>query len=212
MERTDGASARLSAKLNVVEVGALTNDDLVFIRSNSEVGRFNSSGDLTITGDYYPTSDVNAKTGFVAVDTQEVLAAVVELPLNTWSYKADESGVRHMGPTAQDFHAAFGIGKDDKHIGTLDSSGVALAAIQGLDEIVAEKEARIKALEEQNDELETRVTALEQVIEALSNPGPPSSSLWPWILAGVLAGALLGVVASALGFAFIVRKRLSNLA
>jgi trimeric autotransporter adhesin len=32
---------------------------------------------------------------------------------------------------AQDFHAAFQVGDDDKHITTVDADGVALAAIQG---------------------------------------------------------------------------------
>ena len=33
---------------------------------------------------------------------------------------------------AQDFHAAFGLGHDDKTISMLDAQGVAFAAIQGL--------------------------------------------------------------------------------
>jgi len=35
--------------------------------------------------------------------------------------------VLHLGPVAQDFHAAFGLGADDKHIATVDADGVALA-------------------------------------------------------------------------------------
>lgn len=38
----------------------------------------------------------------------------------------------HLGPMAQDFHAAFNVGMDDKHMATVDEEGVALAAIQGL--------------------------------------------------------------------------------
>ena len=46
-------------------------------------------------------------------------------------------GARHLSPMAQDFHAAFGLnGTDDKHIATVDEGGVALAAIQGLNEKV----------------------------------------------------------------------------
>jgi hypothetical protein len=37
---------------------------------------------------------------------------------------------------SQDFHAAFGVGTDDKHIATVDAEDVALAAIQGLNEVV----------------------------------------------------------------------------
>jgi hypothetical protein len=47
---------------------------------------------------------------------------------------------------AQDFHAAFGLGADDKRIATLDSSGVALAAIQGLNQKL-EADAQAKEAE-----------------------------------------------------------------
>ena len=56
--------------------------------------------------------------------------------MESWSYKA-RPGNKHIGPMAQDFHAAFGLnGSDDTHIATVDESGVALAAIQGLNEKV----------------------------------------------------------------------------
>jgi len=56
---------------------------------------------------------------------------------------------------AQDFHAAFGLnGADDKHIATVDEDGVALAAIQGLNEKLKEKDARIEALEKRLADLE----------------------------------------------------------
>jgi len=61
---------------------------------------------------------------------------------------------RHIGPMAQDFQAAFGVGADDKHIATVDADGVALAAIQGLNEILKEKESRIAALEKRPEKLE----------------------------------------------------------
>jgi hypothetical protein len=43
---------------------------------------------------------------------------------------------RHLGPTAQDFHAAFNVRPDDWPFTTVDADGVALAAIQGLDQKV----------------------------------------------------------------------------
>lgn len=56
---------------------------------------------------------------------------------------AAPAAVRHIGPMAQDFHAAFEVGEDDEHIATVDADGVALAAIQGLYRLVAEKDAKI---------------------------------------------------------------------
>jgi hypothetical protein len=63
---------------------------------------------------------------------------------------------------AQDLHAAFGLGEDDKHIATVDADGVALAAIQGLHAIVREKDARIAALEKANADMLRRLEALEK--------------------------------------------------
>ena len=48
--------------------------------------------------------------------------------------------MRHLGPTAQDFRAAFGLGHNDTTISSVDAPGVALAAIQGLN---AKLEARV---------------------------------------------------------------------
>ena len=48
---------------------------------------------------------------------------------------------------AQDFRATFQIGTDDKHIAPMDQGGVALAAIQGLNQKLEEKEWRIRELE-----------------------------------------------------------------
>ena len=55
---------------------------------------------------------------------------------------------------AQDFYAAFNIGSDDKHISTVDEGGVALAAIQGLNEKLKEKDAKIEAMEKRLADLE----------------------------------------------------------
>jgi trimeric autotransporter adhesin len=82
------------------------------------------------------------------VNAKSILAKVAALPISTWMYNAEkESGVRHIGPVAQDFKKAFGVGYDDKSISLIDASGVALTAIKGLSEIVKEKDARIDKLE-----------------------------------------------------------------
>jgi len=112
------------------------------------------------------TSDRNAKENFVPVDGRSVLAKIAALPLTEWTYKTDPAGTRHIGPMAQDFHASFGLnGSDDKHISVVDESGVALAAIQGLNEKVevrrGEKEFRIRKLERENAELRRRLELLK---------------------------------------------------
>ena len=57
---------------------------------------------------------------------------MVALPISTWRWKAEVPQSLHMGPMAQDFRAAFGLGDDEKRIVTVDADDVALAAIQGL--------------------------------------------------------------------------------
>jgi len=107
------------------------------------------------------TSDRNAKENFKPVDNQAVLAKVASLPVTEWNYKTDQAGVQHIGPMAQDFQAAFGLdGKDDKHISVVDEGGVALAAIQGLNQKLQEKDAKIGELEKRLDELEATVKQL----------------------------------------------------
>lgn len=137
-------------------------------------------------------SDRNVKANFAPVDGQEVLARLAEVPIQTWNYRSQDPSIRHMGPVAQDFYAAFGLGEDDKHISTVDADGVALAAIQGLYAQNREQAAQIEALEArmaeleaQNAELEARLAALE----AQANGPARSRHLQGSLLPG--AGALL---------------------
>jgi len=58
---------------------------------------------------------------------------------------------------AQDFYAAFAVGPDDKHIATVDADGVALAAIQGLNQ-------KLDETREENAELKQRLEKLEQLM------------------------------------------------
>ena len=103
-------------------------------------------------------SDRNAKEHFEAIDPQRVLAAVARLPIERWSYMGEP--VRHLGPMAQDFAAAFGLGVDDRHIFTLDAAGVALAAIQGLHALAQAQQARLATLERELTALRGETTAL----------------------------------------------------
>ncbi len=62
-----------------------------------------------------------------------MLDKVASLPITRWNFKTDQV-TEHIGPMAQDFHGLFNVGTDDKHIATVDEDGVALAAIQGLNQ------------------------------------------------------------------------------
>ena len=92
-------------------------------------------------------------------------------PVTEWSYKAQDAAIRHMGPTAQDFHAAFGLGEDPLRIGTLDADGVALAGVKAVEartrHLRAELErahAQVAALMDDNAAIRDRLSRLEQLL------------------------------------------------
>ena len=122
-----------------------------------------SDGTILTSGTVYSrgvalASDRNAKQNFSSVNALGVLEKVAAMPITRWNYKADASSVAHVGPMAQDFHAAFGLnGSDDKHISSIDAQGVALAAIQGLNQ----------KLEAENTKLRSSLTDLEKRLAAL---------------------------------------------
>ena len=102
-------------------------------------------------------SDRNVKTNFADVNARDVLEKVAQLPVTTWNLKSQDPSVHHMGPVAQDFRAAFGLGADEHFISSSDADGVALAAIQGLYQ--ANKE-----LKQENADLRARLERLEKRI------------------------------------------------
>ena len=124
-----------------------------------------TAGVTLLAGDstWNSVSDRNAKENFAAVAGAEVLEKLNAMPVETWNYKG--GAIRHMGPMAQDFYAAFGLGPDDKHISTVDADGVALAGVQALyrmvGRIVQEKDTQIQELTEQVRQLQESVQALQ---------------------------------------------------
>jgi hypothetical protein len=116
---------------------------------------------LTPGGAWSTLSDSNAKTGITAVDHAAVLRQAAELPVTAWSYRNDP-GRRHLGPMAQDFHAAFGLGPDNTRITMLDTDGVALSALKGLISELQERKERSAAQAKRLAELEAELLALSE--------------------------------------------------
>lgn len=92
------------------------------------------------------------KENYTEINTLEVLETLVNLPVQRWNYRHQDASVQHIGPYAQDFHAAFSLNGDyTGRITTLDFDGVALAAIQGLNQKLqhelTQKQDTIEALE-----------------------------------------------------------------
>lgn len=112
------------------------------------------------------TSDRNQKENFKPVDHRALLEKLVQMPVTEWTMKGEKPGIQHLGPVAQDFHAAFGLGgADDRHIVSSDETGVALAAIQGLNQKLEEE---LKHRDAENAELKRRLAQLEHLVNALT--------------------------------------------
>jgi len=118
------------------------------------------NGDIVASGTVVHSSSRTVKNNIVNVDTQAVLNKVLAMPISEWTYNRDANGIRHLGPMAEDFYQAFGLGDTDKGIALNDTSGVALAAIKGLNEIVKEKDARIAEMSNRLAKLESLVSSL----------------------------------------------------
>ena len=115
-------------------------------------------------------SDRNRKENFATVDGEDVLLRLRSVPVSTWNYLSQARSIRHMGPMAQDFAAAFGLGESNLLINSLDIDGVNLAGVQALAARTDQLRTQVRALSDENAALRGRVTELEarlQRIEAL---------------------------------------------
>ena len=101
-------------------------------------------------------SDRTIKGAIEPVDSRAVLDKVRDLPISTWQYLSDPADVRHMGPMAQHFRQAFGLGDSDRVYHAVDGHGVALASIQALARLAAEQQRRIAYLEHRLRTLERK--------------------------------------------------------
>jgi cobalamin biosynthesis Mg chelatase CobN len=132
------------------------------------------------------------------------------MPLTTWRFRDGAEDTRHMGPMAQDFYAAFGLGTGETTISTVDADGVALAAIQGLNSIVEEQQQTIAALQAQNATQQQQLSTQQQDIETLQQQmellqrqvnaqqaqqhAPTQQSIPVLVLIGLVLGGLVGIV------------------
>ncbi|WP_412067785.1 tail fiber domain-containing protein [Rubrivirga sp. IMCC43871] len=121
-------------------------------------------GNLIVSGTVTEGSDRARKTNLIPVDVEAVLARVTALPISSWEWTGSE-GARHLGPMAQDFYRAFGLGTDDTHIATVDGAGVALAAIQALHLRNEASTTRIAELEAANARLAERLARIESLLQ-----------------------------------------------
>ena len=127
-------------------------------------------------------SDRNRKENFGSLDGELLLSRLRSVPVTTWNYLSQPDGIRHMGPVAQDFRAAFGLGESDLMINSIDIDGVNMAGVKALDERTLLQESRITALatentqlRESNARLEARLSQLEAIVLQLQQLQQPAN-------------------------------------
>lgn len=116
------------------------------------------------SGSWTSLSDRNRKCEIRPINPCEILAKVAELPITSWRYDSQDPSIRHIGPMAQDFNKAFGVGEFENGITTIDIDGVALAAIQGLHEMLKQRDTALTDLRAENAELRAQLTRIESML------------------------------------------------
>jgi hypothetical protein len=127
------------------------------------------------SGVFNCTSSRATKMNFASVSGVDILARVRALPLSTWNYISEGDKVRHLGPMAEDFYQAFGLGVGNASIGVQDLASVSLAGVQALERRTAELQGKaeeverlrgeVAALRTANAALEDRLTAIERSLK-----------------------------------------------
>jgi len=146
----------------------LLNDNSFIVRNiaSQELMRLTDTT-LTISGTFVSASSRTIKDNIESVEPREILDMVSSLPIYKWNYINDEASVKHIGPIAEEFYELFRLGSDNKHIASLDTSGIALAAIQALSSELKIKSNQIESLEKKNKQLNDRLAVIEKNIQQL---------------------------------------------
>ncbi len=144
--------------------------------------RFRTNATLTTgcnlpagSGVFSCASSRSLKENFAGVDGEDVLARIRGIPVNTWNYIAEGRQSRHLGPFAEDFAAAFGLGTDNRAIGLLDIDGVNFAAVKALEQRTAElrqqlaaRDAQVAELRARQGDSDRRIAELEAAVRAIT--------------------------------------------
>lgn len=116
-------------------------------------------------------SDSTKKDRFLVADGSAMLLKLRNMRLGSWNYKNQhKAGLRHYGPMAQDFYAAFGkdeygtIGNDTT-INQANLEGVLMIMVKALEQRTADQGIEINALKEDNKKLMEQLAAADKMKE-----------------------------------------------
>ncbi len=158
-----------------VGVDTLGTDDSFYVAERLGIGvavpaypiELESGAHVTVGGVWTNASDVNLKENFTDVDGEELLEKLSELQISRWNYKSEDKDITHIGPTAQDFFALFGLGGTDTSISTIDPAGIALIGVQELYKKQKEIQERWEDDRDEEEERNSNITQLQKEIEQL---------------------------------------------
>jgi len=162
-------------------------NDSLGINYPIHVGTSTSNGNNAYlsNGGVWTTGIGKASRGDVwPLNGEDILGRIENLPIDSWEYKG--TGERHIGPSAEDFHAQFDVGvltpggtRDNEHLAAVDMAGVALVGVQELYRMVREQQQLAHDLQQKDkkiEELEMRLTQMESLVETiLANQNSGSS-------------------------------------
>jgi hypothetical protein len=114
-------------------------------------------------GSWASISDRSVKENIASVDGGDILRRLSAIPITRWNLKAQNPEIKHVGPMAQDFYAAFGLGEDERYINSADVDGIALVSIQALYQMVTALEQKTAAVDRKAAELERMAAGLDEL-------------------------------------------------
>lgn len=129
----------------------------VSVNNALQVGYTSANGNgayLTGGGTWTNTSSRIKKEDFSDLNGTDLLQKIQQMPIQKWKYKGTNE--YHIGPVAEDFFEAFGLGNDDKGISTVDPAGIALAAIQEQQKMITTQQQLILQLQKRIEALENK--------------------------------------------------------
>ena len=113
-------------------------------------------------GSWASISDRSLKENITPVDGADILRRLSAVPITRWNLTAQGPNIKHVGPMAQDFYAAFGLGEDERYINSADVDGIALVSIQALHQLVTTLEEKTAAVDRKAAELDRKTADLDR--------------------------------------------------
>ena len=159
------ANASISDRLYIDFVNSLDGNDnpLIYGEFDNDFVRIN--GTFEVTAGLTNPSSIKLKDRFATVAPMLVLDKINQLDISEWSYKSDPD-VRHIGPTAESFYEAFGLGTGGDNISTIDADGVSLIAIQALTQEIADQQEQLTKKDQEIKNLEERLLRIEKLLSS----------------------------------------------